>query len=328
MLSTKNLVNSYKDVPITWIFENYCKLPYKLIGQDVKIKSLFNDKDKTPSMCIYFDKAKSTYKFKDFSSGIGGSAFDLVKELKKVNWSVATTLILEDYNEYILHNNGGYNIEGFKQHNKYKVTSHVVRGWNTRDQNLWTPYYIGSKFLTEYLVKPFESYTMSKEEDGIIQEMTITGDYIYGYFNKAGELCKIYQPKTKNKKFIKVKDYIQGSDQLKGYDYLIINSGIKDIGAMHALKLSNIDYVAPDAEGVMIPPKQMQKYLTDYKLVMVMFDNDEAGIKAMKKYREMYNTPCILLTLAKDVAEAVKLYKPKVVRDRLVPLINKFISEI
>jgi hypothetical protein len=81
MFTTKNLVHDVKDVPITFIFEHFCKLKEKLTGQDVKIKSMFNPNERTPSMCIYLDSKIGVYKFKDFSTGKIGSAMDMVKEL-------------------------------------------------------------------------------------------------------------------------------------------------------------------------------------------------------------------------------------------------------
>ncbi len=47
--------------------------------------------------------------------------------------------------------------------------------------------------------------------------------------NLDGTLYKIYQPKVQKKKFIKVTDYIQGSDQLAGHNHLVITSSLKDI---------------------------------------------------------------------------------------------------
>ena len=46
MISTKNIIVDYTEVPSTWVFEHYCKLNKKLTGQGEKIKSLFNKKDK------------------------------------------------------------------------------------------------------------------------------------------------------------------------------------------------------------------------------------------------------------------------------------------
>jgi hypothetical protein len=107
MFKTKNLVHDIKDVPVPWIFEHFCKLKEKLSGQDIKIKSIFNDKERTPSMCIYLD-SKQVYKFKDFSTGKGGSAVDLVKEITSLSYHKVCQLVVESYNDFVLHNNGGY----------------------------------------------------------------------------------------------------------------------------------------------------------------------------------------------------------------------------
>lgn len=322
MLSTKNLVNDHKSIDSRWVFEHFCKLGHKLTGQDVKIKSIFNDKDHTPSMTIYcHDVETKLYKFNDFSTGYKGSHIDLVKYIKNVNFFQAVNIITEEYNEYVLKNKSGYDIKDFKEQGRYSVSSHELRQWNTKDSYFWTQFFIGSTFLNEYFIKPLSSYTMSKQQDGALQEIKITGEYIYGYFTKEGDLYKIYQPKVRDKKYIKVKSYIQGIDQLKGHDVLIIQAGMKDIGAFKSLKLKT-DNVAPDSENTMIPKELMIKWKKEYKWIFVLFDNDDAGIKAMKKYRELYGISCILLTLGKDIADSVQVHKPKKVREKLVPLID------
>ena len=322
MLSTKNLVNDYKEVPVSWIFEYYGKLNQQLSGQDIKIRSLFSSKDRTPSMCIYMDKSKNQYKFKDFSTGIGGSAIDLVKELKHIDFRSASRLIVEDYNEFILHNNGGYDVAEFKEHAKYQVVDHLKRPWNTRDQYFWTQFNIGSRLLESHNVYPLENYCMCKvDEEGNTKELSITGSYIYGYFTNNGELYKIYQPKVRNKKFIKVQTHLQGLEQLQNHPVLIITSSLKDMMALKSLKLS-VDTVAPDSENTMIRKEIIDDFKKRYKKVLVMFDNDDAGIKAMAKYRDNYATSPVLLTTAKDVADAIKIAGPGYIKEKLVPLID------
>ncbi len=323
MLKTKNLVSGVKEVPYTWIFEHYCKLPEKLNGQDLKIKSMFNPKERTPSMCIYYDKKAATYKFKDFSTNRQGDAFSLVKELKNCDFHKASLDIVENYNEFILHNNGGYDVKEFKERSRYKVVNTVTRGWTTADQYYWTKFNIGSRLLEEHNVKPLQSYTMQKEEDGEIKELEISGPLIYGYFKNNGELYKIYQPKVQDKKFIKVQDYIQGSEQLKGHKYLIITSSLKDLMALKSLKLKQIDVIAPDSENTTIRKELMEMYKQDYEHVLTLFDNDEAGVKAMEKYKEQYNVSPIYLRMSKDLADSVRDSGPNETIINLVPLILK-----
>ena len=323
MFKTKNLVHDIKDVPTPWIFEHFCKLKEKLQGEDIKIKSLFNSKERTPSMCIYFDTKVKLYKYKDFSTGRGGSAIDLVKDLNNLSYHKACNVIVEQYNDYVLHNNGGYDVKEFKEQSKYKVYSYIFRPWTTQDQYFWTQFNIGSKLLEEYCVRPISYYTMIKDD----KELVISGNYIYGYFTKGGELYKIYQPKTFDKKFLKIRDYLQGEQHQDDNDYLIILSSLKDMMSLKSLKLSNINVMAPDSENSMIKKDVMEQFIEDYKKVIVMFDNDEAGIKAMEKYKATYPAvEILLLPMSKDLSDSIKDHGAKAVRDRLVPLINKKVN--
>lgn len=319
MFNTKNLVHDIKDVPIPWVFEHFCELKEKLSGQDVKVKSVFNPKEKTPSMCIYFDSSKQQYRFKDFSTGIGGDHISLVKEMTSLPFYKSCGLIVEKYNDFVLHNNGGYDLKEFKQASKYQVGQVVFRSWTSQDQYFWTQFNIGSRLLDEYRVRPLEYYKMTKDD----KELYIRGNYIYGYYKEDGTLYKIYQPKTQDKKFLKIKDYIQGSEQLQGHPYLIITSSLKDIMALKSLKLS-IDIIAPDSENSVIRKEMMDTYIKTYKKVVLLFDYDDPGIKAMEKYKELYpSVEVLVLPMSKDPSDSVRDFGAKEVRNRLVPLLHK-----
>jgi hypothetical protein len=322
MFKTKNLVHDIKDVPVPWIFEHFCKLREKLSGQDIKIKSIFNDKERTPSMCIYLDN-KQVYKFKDFSTGKGGSAIDLVKEITSLSYHKVCQLVVESYNDFVLHNNGGYDVKEFKQSSRYKVSKYIFRSWSTQDQYFWTQFNIGTKLLTEHNVRPLASYYMLKDD----KELCITGNYLYGYFKADGTLYKIYQPKTLDKKFIKVADYVQGSEQLKNNKYLIITSSLKDVMALKSLKIP-VDVIAPDSENSMIRKELMETYIKKYKKVILVFDFDDPGIKAMEKYKELYpEIEYTALPMSKDPSDSIKDYGAKEVYYRLVLLLNKKLED-
>jgi hypothetical protein len=199
------------------------------------------------------------------------------------------------------------------------VTTFKVRSWTTQDQYFWTQFNIGSKLLDEFHVKPLESYKMTKDD----KELCIKGLYIYGYFKQDGSLYKIYQPKTLDKKFIKVSDYIQGMHQCTGYPYLIITSSLKDIMSFKSLKLA-IDIIAPDSENTKLNSDLMDELNQKYKKIIVMLDNDEAGVAAMQKYKEKFSYVEVgLLPMSKDVSDSIKDYGAKEVRNRLVPILDK-----
>lgn len=309
------------------MFEHYCKLDEKLTGQDIKIKSVFNPKEKTPSMCIYVYPKTGRYVYKDFSTGNGGSGVALVQKLFHLDFYHASAKILEDYNNYLLLNNGdAHRITEFKIRSKFTVTSHVIRKWNARDQKFWSEFNISSGLLEHYNVKPLSSYTMSKEEDGELKSLEIKGLMLYGYFTNEGVLYKIYQPKVKEHKFIKIKDYLQGSDQLTDGDCLIIASSLKDAMVMQSLGLK-CNFIVPDSENTPIKPAVIEDLKSKYRVILTLFDNDDAGIAAMKKYKELYDINYVYFDLEKDVADAVKMHSAVVVRKKLVPLINTKLNQ-
>ena len=324
MISTKNLIYDLADVPREWAFEHYLNLTEKLTGQDIKMKSVFNPREKTPSMCIYIDR-NNIYRFKDFSSGNGGDSIALVQSLFNLpTRGSASYKIIEDYNQYVL-NNGHNTIRSYKQHSKFKVTDYEMRHWNTLDQKYWMGYHIGSRLLSRYNVVPLEYYVMTKtDENDVVSSITIRGNYIYGYFREDGNLYKIYQPKVKDSKFIKVRDYIQGTEQLV-FDkpYLIIASSLKDLMAYQKLKISNSEVIAPDSENTMIPENIMNSISSKYHKVCVLFDNDEAGIKAAEKYKSRYGFEYVVLEMEKDLSDAIKVHGIDKVRENLLPLLKQ-----
>ena len=328
MISTKNLISDLNDVPTGWPFEYYLGISEKLDGQDVKIRSIINTREKTPSMFIYFDVSKERYKFKDFSSGLHGDSLELVKIIFNLkSRAEAVMKLMSDYNEHVL-NNGHNPILQYKTYNKYKVTDYEMRHWTTLDQKYWTKFKIGSRLLEKYNVAPLEYYKMDKEhEDGTIEKsITIKGFSIYGYFKNDGSIYKIYQPKVSKKKFIKIKNYIQGSEQLK-YDkkYLIITSSLKDLMAFNRLKLEDAESIAPDSENTLIPESMLKSVVSKYEKVFVLFDNDEAGIASMKKYKEKYDFDYVILDMEKDLSDSIKVHGLDKTRKVLLPLLKKLV---
>lgn len=328
MLRTKAIVSSVTEVPREWVFEFYAKCK-KLQGQDEKMKSILNPKDRNPSFCIYFSSA-GYYKFKDFSANKSGDGVDFVKALFKLTTrGEAAHKIIEDYNQFILTNKSDYGIREFKVHQKYKVTKFEIRKWNTLDQKYWTKFGINSKLLEEFNVKPLNSYIMSKEENGEVKELSISGrHYVYGYFRADGTLYMIYQPMVKDCKFIRVRDYIQGTDQLTfKVPYLIICSSLKDSLSFKALRYSNAEVVAPNSENTIIPEHVISGYKLKYKKVCVMFDNDEAGILAMGEYKRKYDLSEIHLKMSKDLSDSVKDHGIQKVRDTLTKVLKNALSK-
>lgn len=324
MLSTKSIITSITDVPREWVFEYYLNLTEKLTGQDVKIKSAFNPVDKNPSMYIFLSNS-TVYRYKDFSSGKTGDALDLVQELFKLSTRGETAhKIMQDYGKFILTHDEDYSTRDFKKKSKYQVVDFTERAWTNLDEKFWTRFHIGSKLLEFYKVAPLLNYTIKKEEDDQVKEVVIKSNNSYGYFRKDGTLYKIYHPYVKDYKFIKVKDYIQGSDQLTmTVPYLIICSSLKDIMAFTKLGYKNAEAIAPDSENILIPEHMISAYKHKYKGICTLFDNDAPGIESMKKYKNKYDIPQVILEMSKDLSDSIKDYGIIKVKQTLTPLLKQ-----
>ncbi len=189
MFNTKNIVGEGQDVPSTWVFQYYLDLPEQLTGQDIKIKSIFNPNERTPSFCIYVDKSIMQYKFKDFSTGKSGNKVDLIKLVFNLEYHGAMTRMVSDYNKYV--RSSEYVQPKFKAQSKWKIDFIKERGWTTEDRKFWLSFRIGKTMLDEYNVKPIDYYNLIKEGSEEGNKLTIGSRWCYGYCNKNDEVYKM-----------------------------------------------------------------------------------------------------------------------------------------
>jgi hypothetical protein len=330
MFSVRTHVPHVKDIPSEWIFENYLNLPEPLTGQRVKINSVFNLSDKTPSMVIYVG-ANNKYIFKDFSSGTSGDGVNLVSYLFKLDLRSSAQKISEDYELY-LKNGKEHKKSTFKattQHfnyTKWVVEDVVYRDFSVNDANFWMPYNITGHMLKRYDVRPIHSYNMREVDSkgNVVNEFHVRTSLLFGYHDHKGELYKIYQPKSK-KKFIKIKDHIQGSDKIGKQPTLIIASSLKDCMSLKSLGL-RIEAIAPDSESCILSKEQIDVLKKRFKKIVVILDSDETGVKSMVKYKELYDLPFIYLPLEKDISDIVKHHGKERALVEIVPKLNHITS--
>jgi hypothetical protein len=323
MIKTNHIISDIKSVPVEWIFEHYLNLTEKLTGQDVNIKSVFNPKEKKPSMFIFFSHDHNRYLFKDYSTDRYGDAMGLVQQLLNLKTKAhAIQKIITDYSAYIKAGGKKVYTREYTPSNKYKLVEIEPRNWNVLDKKYWSMFEISSAMLTKYNIVPISSYTISND----INSIDIKGELIYGYFNKNNILYKIYAPYRKHK-FFKANTYVQGYDQLTyKKPYLVICSSMKDLLAFNTLGFANAEAIAPDSENTALDPALIEMFKDKYKQICTLFDNDEAGLRAMHKYHELYNIPYVHLKLEKDLAKSVEEHGIVNTRYHLYPVITKALT--
>ena len=316
MINLSNLVFNIKEINPIWTFSHYLKIPFdQFNGSVIKIKSIFKPDEKTASFCIY--TKDNIVKFKDFSTGIGGDHINLISHLEGLNYPQTCAKIINTYNKWVMEG-GVIPLYDEVSYSKYKISGFKTRMWNTLDKDYWLSYGIGSKRLEWGWVKALNEYYM--EKDG--QVITITGDYIYGYFDKVGELVKIYQPKNSNCKFFTVKDYVGGEEHQEGNPFLLIQSSWKDAMCVKEFGVK-LDIKVPNSENSYLNPNYVKKQKEQYAKIITLFDADAAGIKAMIRYKELYGFDYVFLDIEKDVSDSIKAKGQQYVKNILIPLIDK-----
>lgn len=322
MISTKHL--NFKNISSAWIFETYLNLDCKLIGQSINIRSVFVQEN-NPSMWIFYSYKLKKYMFKDFSSGHYGDGINLISLLYNIPLNNAIFKVMEDFKQYQKTNIKPKPFTSIGEiivvESHYSYHSHQTKPWTELDAIYWAEFNITAADLNRYNIKALQEVSIIKDIDQKI--VTINKPFMYGYFKKDGTLYKVYIPKSKKTKFLKIKDYIQGSEQLEGRPYLLIVSSMKDLLTFNSLKFQKIECIAPDSETSYLDEETIEHYKSQYKKIIVLFDNDKQGRTSAKKYEIDYGLNTIDLKLEKDLSDSVKMHGALTVKKILHPLIKK-----
>lgn len=319
MIKTKNLIGTVSQIPSNWVYQYYLGCPV-LDGQNIMIKSPFNPKDSNPSMSIYLWKGKE-YRWQDFSAGKSGGVVDLVMEMGSIGYIEATYKIIQDYNKSILDGNGTPVIE-FKERAKYRVIDCPKRAWDMTDDMYWNHYELGETNLSYLEAYPLKSYTLSNGE----KQLKIQGFHIYGYFTKEGELYKIYQPMVRDRKFLCMKNWISGLEQLQyKYPTIVLTSSLKDIASLLATLLP-LEVVAANSETTILKEAVIDEFKSKYKNVLTLMNSDSAGERAAAKYKELYGLESINLGMEKDPSDSIKKHGSGKVKSALISALSKFVT--
>ena len=175
--------------------------------------------------------------------------------------------------------------------NAYVKPSAVIkvklRDWNgISDKEYWKDKYEFSvDHLTTYEVYPLKFFWINSR-------MYSCKDNTYGYYfgvKEGVQKWKIYQPlEDKEKKWFSNvdKSFIQGIKLLpETGKVLYITSSLKDVMALAKLGLYAI---APSAESTILDSNTIEELHNRFEKLIILYDNDEPGIKASAKHKELY----------------------------------------
>lgn len=275
------------------IFEHY-------IGEKPQFDYLIRSplrQDSNPT-CGFRYSVSGTLFLKDFSGHFWGNCFDMVMYLHNCSFNEALSIVARDFKLC-----GGYNQPVNQNLRSDKETAKVIhtpskiqiriRGYNQSDLDYWKSFGITPAMLKLYGVYPCE---MVYVNDRVTYRYDAS-DPAYAY--RFGEgLYKIYFPMRRREdsgpRFYSNTSLIQGMSQLpeKG-ELLVITKSYKDV---MLLRRFGIYAIAPSSESTGIGEEIIQELKKRFKLIIVVYDFDYAGVKYANKLKREAGFPALFLT--------------------------------
>ncbi len=298
------------------------------------IKSPLKSKDDHPSFGVYYSDRHNILMFKDQSLDVSGDCVEFVR--KYFNFTTkyeACSKIALDFgieNNYILSQNVTRSIippsKSVFEKSNYKKGRTIIdiqsRPWAEHDKVYWGSFGITIDILNKFKVKPLQFIFIN----GLIYPVD---KYAYAYEEVKDRILsyKIYQPfSTKNKWLNNATPCThQGYTLLpKEGELLIITKSLKDVMAIESVL--TIPSIGMQNENIVVKQSVMEEYLSRYKNVVCLFDNDTAGKRLSLKYQEIYDIKCILIPdkfKSKDFSDLVKKHGSKRAYNILKNLLNE-----
>lgn len=304
------------------------------VGYDFELakmyRSPFRDDDDTASFNIYLNKDRSL-KFKDFGLA-AGSCFDFVM----VKYNLSFYHALEKINSDLQLGLQSSNIpivpkvqtsQGFiSLEKKEAVIQFEPQPFTASDLKYWEQYGISKQTLKYYNVFSCNKVYLNKQLKFVYSEISPS----FAYFFKGPQKVKIYRPyadKQKREiKFISNADgnLLQGLEQLTYTDtkqpFLIITKSLKDVMLLHEL---GFPAVAPNGESMFIPQHLIDHLHTHFEKLIVIYDNDNAGLKGSSKLAATLEAPFHYgYSEEKDLSDHYKRFG----KESTLLLINKLLT--
>jgi hypothetical protein len=269
-----------------------------------KFKSDLRD-DGNPSCCISYVKGNLYYK--DFGTGEGYNVINYVMRKYGLDYHDSMCKIGSDFgikpsipvvgSPKVFAVNGTAKMERIAS-----VVSVRVRPWNMSDKKYWTQFGINRDLLQFYSVLPV-SHVWCNDK---LLNTNKTGFPLYAYRFSSG-VYKIYSPYGSLKWFGNCgKEHIQGYHQLPPLgDTLVITKALKDV---MVLSVMGYDAVAPQSECMGFTQYAMDSLRGRFKRIVILFDNDKAGMEGAMKLASPYKFECIhvpVISGSKDISDFV-----------------------
>ena len=262
--------------------------------EELTYSPLRND-DANPS--FVYGQTDHGIKFKDFGTGKKGSIIDFLKIKFDCTLQEAVNIIATDFKLDKSRKKYGGEVIGRTTPRKVKIIQIRASNWNPFYLQYWYDYGISKSTLEYFNVIPITHYWISGVQHA--------SDHAYAYriFDRY-KILNLKGDKTSKWRTNCDGTYWQGAEQLpKKGDVLFITSSLKDVMVLYELGYNGI---APQSETNTIPENILTKLKHRFKMIIVLYDNDQTGIDNAKELQDKYGFQSFFVPEEKDPSDYVK----------------------
>ncbi len=256
--------------------------------------------DNNPSFSPYITKSQRV-KFKDFATGEIFSGIEFVQALYKLSYNEALTKICQDFSlsqdrintSKIIKENKTKIIESKKS----KIIQIIPKNFSFEDLVFFNSFGINKmSTLRDYNIYSIEKAWINKKSISIKK-----GELAFAFFFPKTNHIKLYFP-TRERGQFKWFNNCDNNTDIQGYwqvdpkktkpELLILSKSMKEI---MFLRERNIYSMAINGEGHSFNKDFIRHLRTYCKVIKVMYDIDETGLKQMKILNEEFGLESIIM---------------------------------
>ena len=297
-------------------------------------KGLFRSplRDDKHSTCSFFRGQSGNLYFKDFATGQCLTFEGVVMEKYGCTYHSALKIIAKDFG-YIQNTSiqkGSVQKPVIKIQPKFEGEKETfiqveIKNFSESELKWWNSFGITEQTLNKYKVYSVKTVFLN----GSIYAQSTQHSPIYGYyFGKKGnvEQWRIYMPKRKEFRFIGnvSTKTIQGYKQLpETGKLLVITKSMKDVCLLSTL---GIPAVAPNSETQFVSDKLLGELRDRFKNVILLYDNDLPGVKAMNRIKKQHPDLNICMIPRKYEAKDISDFYRKYGKSKTIAFIKESIE--
>lgn len=284
-------------------------------GESISDKKLYKSKlrtDNRPTCSFHRNKNNILY-YHDFATNDNLNCFSYVMKACNCTFPQALQTIASDFGLISvgkITNKAVRMIATPKIEEKEDVKIQIEKqDFSAKELQWWKEQGVSEKTLKKYNIFSCKSIFLNNNFFTYSSQTNPIFGY-YGGKKNGNELWRIYFPKKKIFRFLSNwnKYLIQGSKQLPASgDFLVITKSLKDVCALYEL---GIAACAPCSEALFLNKQQLSKLKTQFKHIIVLYDNDLPGIQGLKRIKKMYPELIYLYIprkfKSKDISDFIK----------------------